>query len=403
MRLARPLVNGEEFLLPQGQVLDPANVRTLQQQHPHLQVAVVDPDLDETVDFESDSREAVISSRIRQRFARTIQQAKKMLDAGPSLRGVDLRAIETAVSQIVLFIRDNPITWALPAENEDNGQEAGMQAGNVFYLSMVLGCTIRGCVAEVAKQSRHSLVGHPLAKPPDLFPLGLAALLQDISLWTSLGEMEHDRPLSLEQRETVYNHPRQSAEMLPKTTDRLAVAAIRDHHENHNGSGYPRQLAGDEIPLLARVLRLADAYATATSPRGDRPPKSQVTALWEMTCGPYANLYDPTVLKVFQAVVQPYPIGATLRLSCGRHGVVVRHGRMHGLLPEIVIAFDEEHKPLPHQLMAGPYCLDQHPEIRITSFHGEDLTNVYGCDPIVEDSPPPAPSTFETLFESSYP
>ena len=44
-------------------------------------------------------------------------------------------------------------------------------------------------------------------------------------------------------------------------------AAVRRHHEDYGGGGYPAGLSGEEIPLLARILRVADAYDAMTSAR----------------------------------------------------------------------------------------------------------------------------------------
>ena len=366
-------------------------------------MAVADPLLDDAVTFQNDTHEAAVSDHVRRQFACTVQQAHQTLATDASLRGMDLRAIETAITEIISFLRDNPVTWALLADNDTGDQRFAEQAGNVFYLSMVLGNAVRGYILDAKERPKRRRVSRSRRKPPDLAPLGLAALLQDMSLWTACPDLEHPGPLTPDQRELVYHHPKLSAEMLPEDTNPAVVAAIREHHENHNGTGYPRQFAGREISLVARVLRIADAYSAATSKRPRHPAKSQVATFWEMTCGPYAEFYDPVILKVFQAVVQPYPIGAKVRLACGRYGVVVRYGRLHGLLPELVIAFDEDNKPLPRRLLDGPYRLDQHPEIRITSFHGEDLTGVYGSEAIFDNGSPVPPHSFETMFESCFP
>ncbi|MGQ9532785.1 MAG: HD-GYP domain-containing protein [Desulfotomaculales bacterium] len=60
-----------------------------------------------------------------------------------------------------------------------------------------------------------------------------------------------------------------------------AVAAVvRHHHEDYDGGGYPAGLAGEEIPLLARIIRVADAYDAMTSARPYRGPLSPDQA-WE--------------------------------------------------------------------------------------------------------------------------
>ena len=116
-----------------------------------------------------------------------------------------------------------------------------------------------------------------------------------------------------------------------------------------------------------------------------------------------SRCYDPIILKVFSRVLQPYPIGAKLRLADGRYAVVVRFGKEYALLPEIIIAFDEDGQPLPKHLLEGPYKLEERTDLRIVSFAGEDLTDIYGDDPIYFDPEDIEPHAFETIFEGLYP
>ena len=403
MRLARPLIAGHKLVLPQGKVLTSADVDALLKRHPNLHAYVCDPLLDEAVAFEDDSQTRAVSDIARRRFVQTVQQAQSKFTAGTSLRGMDFRAIESAIAEIVSFLQENPIAWAVVGGEEAGSNEVSEHAGNAFYLSMVLGNAVRGCMANSERRPQYHF-GQPTSRRVlELAPLGLAALLMDIALWPDYASLCHPGPLSPEERERVFRHPAVGAEMLPEATCSATVEAVRAHHENHDGAGYPEGLKGDDIPLLARILRIADAYSAATSERPYRQAKSSVSAFWEMTRGPYAELYDPVILKLFQAVVQPYPIGAVVQLACGRHAVVVRHGRRHGLLPEIVIAYDENNRPLPRKHLTGPYRLDEHAEHRILSFRGEDLSFIYGGDPVELDSDPLLPSQFATLAESEYP
>lgn len=95
-------------------------------------------------------------------------------------------------------------------------------------------------------------------------------------------------------------HPVKGEEIL-RDVDQLANERplIRHHHEWYNGSGYPDRLIGEEIPLLARVLHVADAFEAMTASRPYRPiPLSPVEALEELHR--YAGIqFDPVVVEAF--------------------------------------------------------------------------------------------------------
>jgi len=73
-------------------------------------------------------------------------------------------------------------------------------------------------------------------------------------------------------------------------------AAVASHHERYDGGGYPCGLAGDEIPLLGRILAVADAYSAMTSNRPYRTALSRNEALLELrACS--GTQFDPEIVE----------------------------------------------------------------------------------------------------------
>ena len=115
-----------------------------------------------------------------------------------------------------------------------------------------------------------------------------------------------NKPTRLTQAEQVMiqHHPVLSAE----TSERVAafkeaVPVIRHHHENWDGTGYPNGLRGEEIPLLARILSVADSYDAMTSERPYRRARTTQEALAEMDrCS--GSQWDPTVVEAFVRLFQ---------------------------------------------------------------------------------------------------
>lgn len=90
-------------------------------------------------------------------------------------------------------------------------------------------------------------------------------------------------PLDERERLLVQRHPVAGAEMLRSTISSYeALAVIRHHHERFDGGGYPDGRQGQEIPLLTRILTVADAYDAMTSDRPYRPALSHSQALAEL-------------------------------------------------------------------------------------------------------------------------
>jgi HD-GYP domain-containing protein (c-di-GMP phosphodiesterase class II) len=106
--------------------------------------------------------------------------------------------------------------------------------------------------------------------------------------------------LTREERILMNEHPALGEEIL-KDVDQLAAERplIRHHHEWYNGSGYPDRLIGEEIPLLARVLHVADAFEAMTASRPYRPvPLNPAEALAELKR--YAGIqFDPAIVEAF--------------------------------------------------------------------------------------------------------
>jgi HD-GYP domain-containing protein (c-di-GMP phosphodiesterase class II) len=96
------------------------------------------------------------------------------------------------------------------------------------------------------------------------------------------------------------SHPVLGAEIIAPVT-KLApeLPIIRHHHEWFNGSGYPDRLIGDEIPKLARILHVADAFEAMTAKRPYRmTPLTPEQALHELR--KFAGIqFDPVVVDAF--------------------------------------------------------------------------------------------------------
>jgi putative two-component system response regulator len=107
--------------------------------------------------------------------------------------------------------------------------------------------------------------------------------------------------LSAEEYELIKTHAELGARLLSGSSSpvlQMAAVIAMSHHERWDGRGYPEGLAGEDIPLVARVVAVADVYDTLTH---DRPYKS----LWPVEqaiaelCRASASQFDPRVVDAF--------------------------------------------------------------------------------------------------------
>jgi putative nucleotidyltransferase with HDIG domain len=117
------------------------------------------------------------------------------------------------------------------------------------------------------------------------------------------GLLEKPGPLTLEERRQMEEHSVIGERILANVEDYKEIAQIvRNHHERIDGHGYPDGLVGDEIPLLSRILAVADAFDAMTSDRPYRDAMPQKTARLRLAQAAGSQL-DPNVVLAFESIL----------------------------------------------------------------------------------------------------
>lgn len=145
------------------------------------------------------------------------------------------------------------------------------------------------------------MIGEKLNLPEgDLRCLSIAASLHDIGrMGIDNAIWEKQDKLSKEEYEVVKSYPKESANILSSISFLEGVATIiRHHRENYNGTGYPDHLKGDEIPLEARILSVADAFDAMTSQRPYRERIDPEVAIEELK-NKSGTQFDPMIVEIF--------------------------------------------------------------------------------------------------------
>ncbi len=107
------------------------------------------------------------------------------------------------------------------------------------------------------------------------------------------GVLTYDEWVMLQQ------HPVAGADLLQPGSLQDTTDIVRYHHECFDGDGYPEGLAGDRIPLLARIIKIVDVYCAMTSPRHYRNGLSSHDEALDHLTSERGKHYDPELLDVF--------------------------------------------------------------------------------------------------------
>jgi putative nucleotidyltransferase with HDIG domain len=137
--------------------------------------------------------------------------------------------------------------------------------------------------------------------------LRLASLLHDIGK-IGVPESVLNKPGSLTDKEwqIIRRHPEVGAAIVKniKGQDvKIITGIIRHHHENFDGSGYPDHLAGEDIPFLARILRVADSYDAMTTKRSYRGARTKRKVVSELRKGCNSQ-YDPAAAEAMLDLIK---------------------------------------------------------------------------------------------------
>ncbi len=132
----------------------------------------------------------------------------------------------------------------------------------------------------------------------------LCGLVHDVGkIGLPPGLLEKPGALSLDERRQMEKHSTIGERILSKVEDYDEIAAIvRHHHERVDGNGYPDELEGDEIPLIARIIGVADAYNAMTSDRPYRDAMPSRVARLRLAQA-VETQFDTSVVAAFEAIL----------------------------------------------------------------------------------------------------
>lgn len=177
--------------------------------------------------------------------------------------------------------------------------------------------------------------------------LGMGCLLSQVgktALPRELLAREHQ--LSPDEFATYRGYVGRGVDMLAQSgLPRAVMTVVQFHRERHNGSGFPKGVRGDRIPLLAKIAGIAEFFESVITPRGEHKPLTParaVSMLYEMR-----NIeFQEDLVESFIKSIGVYPTGSLVELSDGQRGVVVSHSPERRLMPRVMVMQGADRQPL---------------------------------------------------------
>jgi putative nucleotidyltransferase with HDIG domain len=163
--------------------------------------------------------------------------------------------------------------------------------------------------------------------------VNLCGLVHDVGkIGLSAGLLEKPGALNLEERRQMEQHSTIGEGILRNVDDYGEIAKIvRHHHERVDGNGYPDRLVGDDIPLLARIIAVADSYNAMTSDRPYRDAMPSRVARLRLAQA-VESQFDTSVVAAFEAILA----GATEDYRIARGADFVLHSFAGADVTELV-------------------------------------------------------------------
>ena len=123
------------------------------------------------------------------------------------------------------------------------------------------------------------------------------------------------------------------------------IAMVRCHHERHDGSGYPAQLSGTDIPVFGRISGVTDCYDAMISHRPYAAAMSSYDAIRELN-SLAGTKFQREVVEQFVQAIGMFPTGSLVELNTGEVAIVVAQHPTHRLRPNLLIVLDSDKKPM---------------------------------------------------------
>ncbi|MGZ8243371.1 HD-GYP domain-containing protein [Methylomagnum sp.] len=239
---------------------------------------------------------------------------------------VDLQQAKGLVSDCVSNILRNPDAMMFMTQMRNKDEELSQHAFNSCIYSIILG--------------RDAGLG-----ASELENLGACGLLHDMGMVSVPADVLNKRGrLSEDEAMAVRMHTRYGRDVLMSGRNVFSgtVDVAFGHHENIDGSGYPRGLTGSQLNLSCKIVSIVDKYNAITSERPYRPARNHLDAVNVLNRLAKEERIDRDLARAFINYLGVYPPGTIVELSNGELGIVIESNPEQRLRPQLLIVRDAE-------------------------------------------------------------
>lgn len=223
------------------------------------------------------------------------------------------------IGQMVDAFLEAPEVAIQVMSEKAGGEEIYLHAINVSVLAM--------------------MIGKEMGLPAELMRLlGIACLFHDIGLLEVPAKIVNKtETLTKPERDFYEEHCAYGRDIAKRVQLADAVqAAIYQHHECFDGSGYPARLKGEAINVLARIIHITNTYDELCNPVNIAQAMTPHEALSQMFAQQRAR-FDPKILQILIRCLGVYPPGTVVRLNNETVGLVISINAAKPLKPSVLI------------------------------------------------------------------
>ncbi|MBT8080393.1 MAG: DUF3391 domain-containing protein [Gammaproteobacteria bacterium] len=182
----------------------------------------------------------------------------------------------------------------------------------------------------------------------DLEDLGLGGLLLDVGKSKMPNKiLKKAGRLRPEEFEIMKTHVHESLQIAraDSRVNQNVLNMIEFHHARFDGTGYPTDAAGQEIPLFGRIAALVDCYDAITTKRTYAPAMSPYDAIRELQ-DLASEAFQEELVEQFVHAIGMFPTGSVVELNNGAVGIVLEQNRVRRLRPKLLMVLDVKKRPL---------------------------------------------------------